>query len=208
MVHIISNLKKTLLVTLLVLSLLLCGCDTITDEPPLDIQRQQKLFLSTLEYFVSGNITRCAILTMQIATTDKIPVDFLWQIKLGVMNPYSDEDQMRRYIYADGFKISTPLRSNVEDKTSEVYYRFDQEPYRVSSNETDITTQGNYTELLTFQLYDLTPRTGEITVKIEPVVHLPGTYNCEIIRAHFATDGEYIAFSLESKEAAQAMLEK
>ena len=72
------------LISLLVIfSLLLCGCNT--DEPPINEpmeSKKEKLFKSVLEYSIPDEFVICAVLTMQITTTNKIPVDFSYQVKL------------------------------------------------------------------------------------------------------------------------------
>ena len=198
------------LISLLVIfSLLLCGCNT--DEPPINEPteiKEEKLFKSVLEYSMTDEFGICAVLTMQIATTNKIPVDFSYQVKLGVINLYFECEEVYRYIYAEGFEYSTPFKSNETDSSRVVYYNYNKEPFLMNSKDVDVTTQGEYTELLTFKLCDTTPRVGYILVEIQTFPDSPQGVNTMWIYLDYATDGEYIAFSLESQEAAQAMLEK
>ena len=198
------------LISLLVIfSLLLCGCNT--DEPPINEPteiKEEKLFKSVLEYSMTDEFDICAVLTMQIATTNKIPVDFSYQVKLGVINLYFECEEVYRYIYAEGFEYSTPFKSNETDSSRVVYYNYNKEPFLMNSKDVDVTTQGEYTELLTFKLCDTTPRVGYILVEIQSFPDSPQGVNTMWIYLDYATDGEYIAFSLESQEAARAMLEK
>ena len=198
------------LISLLVIfSLLLCGCNT--DEPPINEPteiKEEKLFKSVLEYSMTDEFDICAVLTMQIATTNKIPVDFSYQVKLGVINLYFECEEVYRYIYAEGFEYSTPFKSNETDSSRVVYYNYNKEPFLMNSKDVDATTQGAYTELLTFKLCDTTPRVGYILVEIQSFPDSPQGVNTMWIYLDYATDGEYIAFSLESQEAARAMLEK
>lgn len=203
-----KNKPFLLIASVLILSLLLCGC---SQEPPINEPteiKEEKLFKSILEYSFPEHALPCAILTMQITTTNKIPVDFSYQVKLGVMNLYFECEEVYRYIYAEGFEYSTPFKSNETDSSRVIYYNYNKEPFLMNSKDVDVTTQGEYTELLTFKLCDTTPRIGYILVEIQTFPDSPQGVNTMWIYLDYATDGEYIAFSLESQEAARAMLEK
>ena len=202
-----NRIKEAFLVILLCFSLLLCGCG---QEPPIvDEPTEEKLFESTMrgpDYWYSNGGYFPYVITAEIPTTRKISVEFLSQIKIGLMTIDSTDYSFCRIIEAEGFEISTPFDNSVKDSTADVYYDVRNEPYYVDAKSVDETTRASYTEMITLKMYDMTPRSGCV------VIHLQDSYDDEqyfVFKGiDYATDGEYIAFSLESPEAAQAMLEK
>ena len=196
--------KKTFLVLLLVFSLLLCGCSQ--DPPVVEEPAEETLFTSSRSFYHSPEFYWPYVITLEIPTTHKISIEFLFQLKIGLINTNSYRYAFQRTIKAEGFEISTPFDISVKDFVTDDYYDVRSAPYYIDVNSVDETTKANYTEMITFKMYDMTPRSGSIFVGVESG---DGDYKWGDFNVlKYATDGEYIAFSLESQEAAQAMLDK
>ncbi len=193
-----------LIALVLIFSLLLCGCN---QEPPVaEEPTEETLFASSRSFYHSPSFYWPYVITLEIPTTHKIPIEFLFQLKIGLINTNSYRYAFQRTIEAEGFEISTPFDISVKDFVADDYYDVRSAPYYIDVKSVDETTRANYTEMITLKMYDMTPRSGSIFVHVE---NGDGDYKWGDFNVlTYATDGKYIAFSLESQEAAQAMLEK
>ncbi len=205
-------------ISLLLVAVMLCmGLSSCGDEPeltfttrPLTRERYEELLSKKASIDIVKNSE--ALIKGELSSADRAPVAQAFAVKLFIGITYfpGDYDEYCLIISGENFKIDTSLSgaqlSNYEYK----FYATQREEYTGLSITWDNIIDNDATYPV--DLYLTYSGDGESLGSIRIYFKVSGPQRTRMldtsVSIYYATDGEYIAYSVESVEAAQDALEK
>ena len=148
-----------------------------------------------------------------IEALDRVRVSDRFDIGIGFIAEHEERKNGVLAVEADGFSILDASENEYDGRYEADYTDLDTEKYAFSGGlemgagySVYRETTFEYTEKLGLVCNDATKRSGEIHISFlteEETIHISGYAELDI---YYATDGKYIAYSVESEDAAKREL--
>ena len=198
------------LISMLLVAVMLCmGLSSCGKEAALSFQ-SQRTTREQYEWFMENKISFYATLNVingEIPTAEKVPVEWAFPISLYLgVQEHSVRDSCFFTIEANGFKIDTSLGAAQENQYKHTFYAYNRDKesalYVTYDDIYDNNISYHVDLFLTYLGYEDT--TGVIALELLT----DDAKGSKGVDFYYATDGEYIAYSVKSVEAAQDALLK
>ena len=207
-------ISMILVAVMLCMALSSCGEEPTAEPAPLSVTTEAKDYSGLIQ---SGDRT---LLAIEIPTAEKIPVDVIVPVKIKVGLRLSRDPCHEEWVYNATLQIRD-VDGKVDERfdvyTSE-FKEFEpqQKPKSLISYYGDISLNGDflisYDEFFEQKTYDFATVYLQLDYRGVASDNLSFRfgylYEDKLLPIYYATDGEYIAYSVESIAAAQAALEK
>lgn len=199
-------MKKS--ISIILVAVILClGLSACGEEPNLKFA-SPRTSREEYNWFVENKVSIYATLTVvngEIPTAEKVPVNWAFPVKLflGIRKGSAKQKDPLFSIYADGFKIDTSLGEAQENQYEHTFYR-NNESYSALYVTSDDILDNNIVYPVDMYLTYLSDeiRSGDITLRLMT----DDGKGSKQASFYYATDGEYIAYSVESISAAKKAL--
>ena len=162
-------------------------------------------------YVICQFATDCIGVLATVESLEPIPVDDSFSIVVGAGICRTDIVDGSMTVLAEGFSISNESGSSTEDQYVREFTDFNAYNFGFSNGLIDgvyTAPSFDWSEELSFALVDKTERSGkiEIIVKGERAGENGYYPGWDSVSVYYATDGEHIAYSVQSEDAAKLAL--
>ena len=144
----------------------------------------------------------------EIPGVEKYEIDSLIPFKIGVGNASTIFSYGKLVIKADDFEISSNRGERITDELIVEYYDFNEGKHipKYPYERTDDGKICQYHERIYLRYVGEDSKSGAIFVSVYGGTGASALEGYDAVVFYYATDGEYIAFSVESEKKAQAAL--
>ena len=151
------------------------------------------------------------VVIAELPSVEKYELKSVPAIKIGVGNGSRHFQRGELTIGATNFMIEVFEGASAETELVLEYFDFNTGTKHYPKYDCERTSEGNsckYYERVYFQYVGEGPSSGVISVSLYGATEDLQQYSGDRVAFYYATDGEYIAFSVESEKKAQAALKK